>query len=305
MRELWRVTAPNGRLIVVVPRRGGLWARFDNTPFGWGNPYSKSQLERLLRDHSFVPERWRDALYMMPSQRSLMLKSTRFFERAGRLFGPTLAGVIIVSARKELFPAVPRRKRAERYVRVPALAPQAAMEARRRAALGLSLRGGAFLLWSARVFDPVRAHDRPPRSAARHPQDCALCAGEVPGCAGGEGDQALGQRVPAGRVAGGARGAARRPPKTPDIYPEGTSRDPARGAGRGAWARSRAHRLRQRVGRPAAPARAVLSRRRRRGGDEPARLQRLSDHHAWARRPRSSWCPSATIAPMSMRCSRR
>ena len=128
MRELWRVTAPNGRLIVVVPRRGGLWSRFDNTPFGWGNPYSKSQLERLLRDHSFTPERWRDALYMMPSQRSLMLKSTRFFERAGRLFGPTLAGVIIVCARKQLFPAVPRRKRAERYVRVPALAPQAAME---------------------------------------------------------------------------------------------------------------------------------------------------------------------------------
>ena len=90
MRELWRVTAPNGRLIVVVPRRGGLWSRFDNTPFGWGNPYSKSQLERLLRDHSFTPERWRDALYMMPSQRSLMLKSTRFFERAGRMFGPTL-----------------------------------------------------------------------------------------------------------------------------------------------------------------------------------------------------------------------
>ena len=42
MRELWRVTAPNGRLIVVVPRRGGLWSRFDTTPFGWGNPYRRS-----------------------------------------------------------------------------------------------------------------------------------------------------------------------------------------------------------------------------------------------------------------------
>ena len=38
------------------------------------------------------------------------------------------AGVIVVSAKKELFPAVPRRKRLERYVRVPALAPQTAME---------------------------------------------------------------------------------------------------------------------------------------------------------------------------------
>jgi hypothetical protein len=36
--------------------------------------------------------------------------------------------VLCVPARKELFPAVPRRKRAERYVRVPELAPQTAME---------------------------------------------------------------------------------------------------------------------------------------------------------------------------------
>jgi len=36
--------------------------------------------------------------------------------------------VIVVSAKKELFPAVPRRKRIERYIRVPGMAPQAAME---------------------------------------------------------------------------------------------------------------------------------------------------------------------------------
>jgi SAM-dependent methyltransferase len=128
MRELWRVAAPNARLIVVVPRRRGMWAAADNTPFGAGNPFSRPQLDKLLRDHSFVPEVWRDALYLPPSQSSLVLKSARFFERAGRLFGPALAGVVCVRARKELFPAVPRRRKAERYVRVPALAPQAAME---------------------------------------------------------------------------------------------------------------------------------------------------------------------------------
>ena len=132
MRELWRVAAPNARLVVVVPKRRGMWAGADNTPFGDGYPFSKRQLEKLLRDHSFVPEVWRDALYLPPSQRSLILRSTRFFERAGRLFGPTLAGVLCVQARKELFPAVPRRKKAERYVRVPALSPQAAMEVNER-----------------------------------------------------------------------------------------------------------------------------------------------------------------------------
>src|SRR5690606_8008549 len=85
MRARRRAAAPNARLIVVVPRRQGIWARTDNTPFGDGHPYSRSQLERLLRDHSFIPEQWRDALYLPPSQRSLVLKSTRLFERVGRI----------------------------------------------------------------------------------------------------------------------------------------------------------------------------------------------------------------------------
>ena len=128
MRELWRVAAPNARLVVVVPRRQGIWARTDTTPFGDGHPYSRSQMERLLRDHSFIPEHWRDALYLPPSQRSLVLKSTRLFERVGRIIMPMFSGVMVVSARKELFPAVPRRKKTERFVRVPALSPQAAMQ---------------------------------------------------------------------------------------------------------------------------------------------------------------------------------
>jgi SAM-dependent methyltransferase len=132
MRELWRVAAPNARLIVVVPRRRGTWAQFDNTPFGDGNPFSRTQVERLLRDHSFVPESWREALYLPPSNHRFVLKLARFFERFGRLFGPLFGGVIVVSAKKEAFPAVPRRKRLERYVRVPSLSAQTAMEANER-----------------------------------------------------------------------------------------------------------------------------------------------------------------------------
>jgi hypothetical protein len=61
-------------------------------------------------------------------QSGLVLRSTRFFERAGRLFGPAMSGVICVRARKAAFPAVPRRKKAERYVRVPGLAPATARQ---------------------------------------------------------------------------------------------------------------------------------------------------------------------------------
>ncbi len=129
MRELWRVAAPNARLVVVVPRRRGLWAATDNTPFGDGNPFSRPQLEKLLRDHSFVPEAWRVALHLPPSNHRLLLKLARLFERFGRLFGLLFSGVFVVAARKELFPAVPRRRKLEHYVRVPGLAPQTAMQA--------------------------------------------------------------------------------------------------------------------------------------------------------------------------------
>src|SRR5262245_5412832 len=44
LREMWRVLAPEGRTILVVPNRRGVWARLDNTPFGQGRPYSRRQL---------------------------------------------------------------------------------------------------------------------------------------------------------------------------------------------------------------------------------------------------------------------
>jgi len=131
MREMWRICAPSAEMIIVVPKRRGLWSTRDNTPFGCGNPFSRGQLDRLLEDHSFEVIDFRDALYVPPSQRPFFLKSAAFFERAGRIFGPTLAGIILIKAHKKLFPAIPRRKRAERFVRVPSMAPQTAMHSPR------------------------------------------------------------------------------------------------------------------------------------------------------------------------------
>lgn len=127
MRELWRVSAPNADLVLVVPRRRGIWSTRDNNPWGFGNPYSRMQIEKLLRDHSFKVEKVQDALFVPPTDMRLVLKSAKLFERTGRLLGPTLAGVICVHAKKQMVPAITRRKRAERYVRVPNLAPQTAM----------------------------------------------------------------------------------------------------------------------------------------------------------------------------------
>jgi SAM-dependent methyltransferase len=116
MRELWRICAPNAHMVIAVPRRRGLWAGFDNTPFGFGNPYSRGQMEKLLKDHSFTPLEWRDCLYLPPLNRAPIIKSARLFERGGRVFGSTFAGVMCVRAKKEMVPAVTRRKRIEAFI---------------------------------------------------------------------------------------------------------------------------------------------------------------------------------------------
>ena len=48
LQEVWRVMAPQGRLVLVVPNRRGLWAAFDTSPFGYGQPFSRTQIERPL-----------------------------------------------------------------------------------------------------------------------------------------------------------------------------------------------------------------------------------------------------------------
>ena len=58
LREMWRVLTPEGRLLLIVPNRRGVWARLDTTPFGHGRPYSRGQLERLLTDALFTPLEW-------------------------------------------------------------------------------------------------------------------------------------------------------------------------------------------------------------------------------------------------------
>jgi hypothetical protein len=85
-----------------VPNRAGLWARFDSTPFGEGRPYSQSQLTALLRETSFTPEAWREALFMPPFERRLILRSAPVWEKIGR-YMPLLAGVHVVDATKQLY----------------------------------------------------------------------------------------------------------------------------------------------------------------------------------------------------------
>lgn len=126
LNEIWRVLSPAGRVVIVVPNRRGVWARFEHTPFGTGRPFSRGQLTELLRDTNFTPAAWSDALYFPPSQRRFMMRFQGVLERMGRRAWPIFSGVIVVEAQKRLYQGVPAAQRASRRVFVPVLSPQGA-----------------------------------------------------------------------------------------------------------------------------------------------------------------------------------
>ena len=47
LRQLWRVLAPEGRLLIVAPNRASLWAQMERSPFGHGRPFSRSELDAI------------------------------------------------------------------------------------------------------------------------------------------------------------------------------------------------------------------------------------------------------------------
>jgi SAM-dependent methyltransferase len=130
LEEVWRVLAPGGRLLIVVPSRRGVWARVDRTPYGHGLPYSKAQLRDLLQRALFSPVYWGEALYAPPLTRRFFVRSAPTIERIGAALGLPFAGVHIVEAIKQVYRPVGVRKVARpRFAPLnPALAPTAHRE---------------------------------------------------------------------------------------------------------------------------------------------------------------------------------
>lgn len=103
LREAWRVLAGQGKLLLLVPNRTGIWARVDNSPFGRGAPYSLGQIRSFLKDYLFVPERAEHALFVPPSNSRLLLATAPAWEKLGSRFFSAFGGVNIVEARKQLY----------------------------------------------------------------------------------------------------------------------------------------------------------------------------------------------------------
>ena len=124
LQEVLRVLKDSGKLVILVPNRTGFWARSDSTPFGYGKPYSISQLTDLLRKNQFQVDSITPSLYGFPAKRGYWLKSLLLWQKLGtKLNSFFLGGLLIVEARKDVY-AVKNVKssKARRYfssVKVP------------------------------------------------------------------------------------------------------------------------------------------------------------------------------------------
>lgn len=112
LRGVWRCLRDDGRLLVVVPNRTGLWAIHDGTPFADGAPCSVGRIERLLRRSLFRIEHLQGGLFMPPVSSRLLRRAAPAIEAVGRRVSPRLAGVLVVEAVKDIHAAAPTARAA-------------------------------------------------------------------------------------------------------------------------------------------------------------------------------------------------
>jgi SAM-dependent methyltransferase len=126
LRELWRVLAPAGELVLIVPNRLGLWTHFETTPFGQGRPWGKGELTRLLRESMFEPVSCRTALVAPP------VRGLRWLDRPLTRVAGRFGGIHFVLARKTDGLAATMVGKVAAPVKAPASALPVAIETPRR-----------------------------------------------------------------------------------------------------------------------------------------------------------------------------
>ena len=103
LAELYRVLAPEGRIVIICANRAGMWARADSLPFGAGRPYSRRQLKTALRSAKFTPTVGANALYIPPVRAFARPSVLRGAERFGEIVWPGFSGLVLVEAIKRLY----------------------------------------------------------------------------------------------------------------------------------------------------------------------------------------------------------
>ena len=103
LEEVWRVLVPEGHLFIVVPNRTGFWARSELTPFGFGRPYSISQLSKILVENKFKIMNTSAALLMPPTKKKFLFNSFKFIDQISvKYASKVMGGVFVILAKKQI-----------------------------------------------------------------------------------------------------------------------------------------------------------------------------------------------------------
>lgn len=131
LREIHRVLAANGRVVIVAPHRRGVWARFEATPFGTGRPWSRGQLETAMETAGFRVSDVNDALLFPPIAVGWLAPMRAPADWIGRKVFSAFSGAIIAVGAKGEATGVPSEARLRRRpVATPQLVPQTGVPAR-------------------------------------------------------------------------------------------------------------------------------------------------------------------------------
>ena len=94
-------------MLLVAPNRTSLWAQLERSPFALGRPFSRGELDRLLRGAMFEPVVWDRALFLPPFRGRRLIRTGAGWDRVLRRLFPALAGVHLVEAVKTFYAATP------------------------------------------------------------------------------------------------------------------------------------------------------------------------------------------------------
>ena len=120
LREVWRVTAPEGRVLVIAPNRLGPWAWFGRSPLRRDRALTRAGLQQQLAAAAFETHAVRSALHAPPLPASVYLRIADFWER----LAPPFSGAVLADGvkRMHLPTAIPGGRLARRWR--PALNPR-------------------------------------------------------------------------------------------------------------------------------------------------------------------------------------
>ena len=102
IEEIWRILKPNGYFIALVPRRSGLWTRYDNNPFGYGRSYSTTQFKSLIEDYLILDQK-KSFLHFPPWHHYANYKFHQTIETAGNRIFPYMGGLMICVCKKIVY----------------------------------------------------------------------------------------------------------------------------------------------------------------------------------------------------------